>query len=250
MLHILCQKEIPEEPRGPGRGFAWTGGRCWHGSGFYCVEKTHHGNSSRETHATSAGACCLRPPKDSAPPITICRGIPRKNNLLVSPFGVQPPPVKKTVILKQDRHSWWAAEMKQDYWFDRFQSIYVISDQQGCRCWVAFTAVPHVARAAWLRSPYLCDWDWCVRAVHASYSAECFIRAVLGMAWHQCLGPALSSCGVLGTKCCILEEKKCQWFRLRIESRLTFDSCTSYFGSREHQFRSVQPSCWVWMLPQ
>lgn len=46
-----------------------------------------------------------------------------------------------------------------------------------------------------------------MRAVHASYSAECFIRAVLGMAWHRCLGPALSSCGVLGTKCCILEEK-------------------------------------------
>lgn len=102
--------------------------------------------------------------------------------------------------------------MKQDYWFDRFQSIYVISEQQGCRCWVAFTAVPHVAMAAWLRSPYLCDWDWCVRAVHASYSAECFIRAVLGMAWHQCLGPALSSCGVLGTKCCILEEKKVNGF--------------------------------------
>lgn len=46
-----------------------------------------------------------------------------------------------------------------------------------------------------------------MRAVHASYSAECFIRVVLGMAWHKCLGPALSSCGVLGTKCCILEEK-------------------------------------------
>lgn len=132
MLQISCLQKIPKESRGPGRGFAWTGGGCCcPGPGIYCAEKNNHGSGCRETLAQSAGSCCLRPPASRTTTINP-RGIPRAINPLVSDY------------IKHAR-------------------------LQVLGCFSLYCCATH-CNTSLIREPVSAAiWDWHVRIVHASY---------------------------------------------------------------------------------
>lgn len=159
MLHISCLQEILKQSRGPGGGFAWTGGGGrWPGPGIYCAEKKNHGSSRRETLAKSAGSCCLRSPEESASPTTTVnpRGIPRTINPLVSPFGVQ-----SSAVQICNSKAWEAQLMdcltKAGLVISLIleYSDYIKHARLQVLGWFSPTAVSHIAKPAWLGSQYL-----------------------------------------------------------------------------------------------
>lgn len=173
MLHISCLQEILKEPRGAGRGFAWTGRGCCPGPGIYCAEKKNHGSSCRETLAKSAGSCCLRPPEESVSPKTINtpRSIPRAINPLVSPFGVQ-----SSAVQTCNSEAWEAQLMdclpKAGLVISLIleYSDYIQHARLQVLGWFSLYCCAIHCKTSLIGEPVSAAiWDWHVRKVHAWY---------------------------------------------------------------------------------
>lgn len=146
------------------------------------------------------------------------------------------------------------------YWFDWFQSIYIISNLQGCWCWVAFTLLLcHMLQQQLDWGAHICATGTGVSEQCMHHIQQCFIRGMSGTAWHQCLGPALSSCDGLwykvlhfgrknfhGFSCELLADFRQLYVSLWLK-RTSLWECSAYMSAMNVAARKWSPVFYVFL---